>query len=437
MMLPLLYSAITRPLAPVAALYLSHRRRRGKEDPVRYRERLGHASAVRPQGPLIWVHAASVGESTAMLGLLDRLIDSRPGLQIVITTGTLASARLIDRRLPVSVQHQFVPADMPQWVARFLDHWRPDLALWVESELWPNLVLQTHSRGVPMVLVNGRLSRRSYECWRRWPGLVGPMLRAFDLCLAQDQTQVERFASLGAPRAVTVGDLKAAAADLPFDHSELSHLRSSIGLRPVWLAASTHLGEEEIAARAHQKLTVTHPGLLTIIVPRHAARGGAIATMLRARGLSVVQRAFGEPLTNETDVYLADTMGELGLFYRLAPIAFIGGSLVHRGGHNPFEAARLDCAILHGPDMSNCSWMVAALAADGASETVTSVETLSQAVSTLLTNRRLQAERAAAAARVAGMTSRVLDAVLDSLAPWLDQLSPVRAVGAPPRSLRA
>jgi 3-deoxy-D-manno-octulosonic-acid transferase len=436
MTLPLLYHTLTRPIAPLAAMYLSYRRRCGKEDPLRFQERLGIASAMRPQGPLVWVHAASVGEAAAILGTLDRLLDLRPELHIVVTTGTLTSARLLNSRLPASVQHQFVPADVPQWVARFLDHWRPDLALWVESELWPNLLLQTHARGVPMVLLNGRLSLRSYEGWRRWPGLIGPMLRAFDLCLTQDQTQAERFKLLGAPRVAAVGDLKAAAADLPFDRSELMQLRSSIGLRPVWLAASTHSDEEEIAARVHHKLAAVHPGLLTIIVPRHPVRGDAIATMLHAQGLCIARRAHSEAVASETDVYLGDTMGELGLFYRIARIAFIGGSLVRKGGHNPFEAARLDCAILHGPDMSNCAWMAAALAAEGASEAVTGVETLAQAVSALLLNRQLQAERATAAARVAASGSHVLDAVLDHLAPWLDRLAPTRPIGESPLSFR-
>ena len=436
-MLPLLYSALTRPLTPLAVAYLAQRRERGKEDPVRFRERRGISRETRPEGPLVWIHAASVGEATAVLGLIGHLLDTRPDLEILVTTGTVTSAGLLEHRLPPRARHQFVPADLPSWTARFLDHWRPDLALWVESELWPNLVFTAHARNIPMVLVNARLSARSYGRWRQWPGLIGPILRAFELCLAQDQTQAERFRSLGARQAVAVGDLKAAAPELPFDRSELARLRDAIGSRPLWLAASTHPGEEKIVAQVHRDLAAHYPGLLTIIVPRHPARGDAIGAMLAEQGLSIARRARGDPVTRRTQVYLADTMGELGLFYRLAGIAFIGGSLVAKGGHNPFEAARLGCAVLHGPDMTNCAAMAAALAAADAAETVSGLATLAQAVSALLADQQLRAERAAAAARVAASGLGILDAVLERLAPWLDQVAPVRDVAPPPRWVRA
>jgi 3-deoxy-D-manno-octulosonic-acid transferase len=271
-----------------------------------------------------------------------------------------------------------------------------------------------------MMLLNARLSARSYGRWRHWPGLIGPMLSAFDLCLAQDQEQAERFRSLGARHVAAVGDLKAAAPALPFDRSELLHLRGAIGSRPMWLAASTHAGEEKVAARVHHDLAAHHTGLLTIIVPRHPARGEAIGAMLAEQGLRVARRAHDDPVTRDTQVYLADTMGELGLFYRLAGIAFVGGSLAAKGGHNPFEAARLGCAVLHGPDMSNCAAMA-----------------LAQSVSALLADQRLRAERAAAAARVAAAGLGILDAVLERLGPWLDRLAPLRDPAPSPRWVRA
>jgi len=436
-MLPLLYSALTRPLAPLAVAYLAQRRERGKEDPVRFRERRGISRETRPEGPLVWIHAASVGEATAVLGLIEHLLDTRPDLEILVTTGTVTSAWLLEGRLPPRARHQFVPADLPSWTARFLDHWRPDLALWVESELWPNLIFAAHARRIPMVLVNARLSARSYGRWRHWPGLIGPILRAFDLCLAQDEAQAERFRSLGAGQVAAVGDLKAAAPALPFDRSELLRLRDAIGSRPLWLAASTHPGEEKIAAQVHRDLAAHYPGLLTIIVPRHPARGDAIGAMLAEQGLSIARRARGDPVTRGTQVYLADTMGELGLFYRLAGIAFVGGSLVAKGGHNPFEAARLGCAVLHGPDMTNCAAMATALAAADAAEAVSGPAALAQAVSTLLADPQLRAERATAAARVAAAALGILDAVLERLAPWLDRVAPVRDVAPPPRWAQA
>jgi 3-deoxy-D-manno-octulosonic-acid transferase len=436
-MLLRLYRAATWPLAPLAIIYLKRRRNRGKEDVHRFRERRGFPGAVRPRAALLWIHAASVGEATTMLALIERLLQARPTLEILVTTGTVTSAHLLEGRLPARAQHQFVPVDLSRWIARFLDHWRPDLALWVESELWPNLILATHARGIPMALVNARLSAQSYARWQRWPGLIGPMLGAFSLCLAQDEEQAGRFRRLGAREVGVVGDLKAAAAALPVDRRQLEELAGRIRERPRWLAASTHAGEEEIAARVHHQVAATHPGLLTIIAPRHPVRGDAIHAMLNACGLSVARRSHVEPIADQTDVYLTDTMGELGLFYSLAGIAFVGGSLVAKGGHNPLEAARLDCAVLHGPDTRNCARMAAELAAAGAAETVSDANGLAQAVAGLLDDQRLRAKRAAAAKRVADDCSGVLDAVLDLLAPWLDPLAPARSFAEPLRSLRA
>jgi 3-deoxy-D-manno-octulosonic-acid transferase len=434
-MLPQLYRSLTASLPPLAVFYLQWRCRRGKEDRARVRERHGIAGLPRPAGPLLWIHAASVGEANAMLALIDRLRQTRPGIEILVTTGTLASARLLEQRLPAQARHQFSPLDLPRWVGRFLDHWRPNLAIWVESELWPNLVLATQARGIPMVLVNGRLSTRSYNRWRRCSGLIRPILGAFAQCLAQDVEQAERLRRLGARRVDGIGDLKAAAATPPVDRVMLDRLLEQIGGRSVWLAASTHAGEEEVAAAAHRRLAPAHPGLLTIIAPRHPARGDEIAAMLACLALRVARRSAGQPIAVDTEVYLADTMGELGLFYTLADVTFIGGSLAHKGGHNPFEAARLDCAILHGPDMRNCAGMAAALAAAGASEIVTDDVDLARAVSTLLAQPRLRAERTAAAARAVALEAGVLDAVEQRLAPWLDRLAPMM-IGAAEGGLR-
>ena len=430
------YRALTRPLTPLALVYLARRRKRGKEHPTRLRERRGFPGGPRPDGPLLWLHAASVGEATAVLGLIERLLDARPGFEILVTTGTVTSASLLETRLPARARHQFVPADLPSWTARFLNHWRPDMALWVESELWPNLVFAAYDRGIPMVLVNGRLSARSYRRWRHWPGLIAPVLSAFDLCLVQDERQAKRFSSLGARSVKAVGDLKATAPALPFDPSELLRLRGAVASRPLWLAASTHLGVEKIAARVHRDIATRHPGLLTIIVPRHPARGEAIGAMLAGQGLRIARRARGDEVTRDTQIYIADTLGELGLFYRLSGIAFVGGSLAAKGGHNPFEAARLGCAVLHGPDMSNCAAMADVLAAAGAAETVSSAVALAEAVSALLADQRLRAERAAAAAGIAASGLGILDEVLERLAPWLDRIAPVPE-SVPPRWVRA
>ena len=419
-----LYQAGTTALGPLVALYLARRMAHGKEDRDRFAERQGQASRARPPGPLVWVHAASNGEAISMLSLIDRLLVERPGLSVLVTTGTVTSARLLAHRLPADrAWHQYVPVDRPTYVRRFLDHWRPDLALWVESELWPNLVSETERYSIPLLLLNGRMSLRSFRGWQRVPGLIGPLLACFELCLAQDEIQAERFRGLGAASATSVGDLKTAAAPLPYDESELARIAARTVDRPLWLAASTHQGEEEAVAEAHRGLRRERPNLLTIIAPRHPVRADAIAAMLQERGLNVTRRSRGELLESATDVYLADTLGELGLFYRLAGIAFIGGSLTPMGGHNPLEAALLDCAILHGPDMSNCAAMAQNLSAAGATMVIRDATELGAAVRRLFNDPVERAARAAAAAGVANNNRAVLDAVLQRIAPWLDRLS--------------
>jgi 3-deoxy-D-manno-octulosonic-acid transferase len=418
-----LYRTATALLAPAIGPYLRLRRARGKEDGGRLAERFGRAGGPRPPGPLVWLHAASVGEAASLLALIDRLAAERPALGMLVTTGTVTSARLLAARLPAGrAWHQFVPVDGMRYVARFLDHWRPDLAIWVESELWPNLVAATQARGIPCVLLNARMSERSFARWQRWRGLIAPLLGGFALCLAQDAKQRDRLAALGAPAAETVGDLKAAAAALPVDEAELARLDAAIAGRPRWLAASTHPGEEEAALAAHRRLARQHPGLLTLIAPRHPARAEEILELCRRASLTVAQRSRGE--MPERAIYLADTMGEMGLVYRLAEIAFVGGSLTPRGGHNPLEPARLGRAILHGPDTSNCAATASALGKAGGARLVASSEALADALGELLSDGEARRRMGEAALAVAATEGGVLDAILVRLAPFLDRIAP-------------
>ena len=423
-----LYRVATTLLGPLLTLYLLRRMARGKEDRARFGERIGKPNRKRPDGPLVWVHAASVGEAVSMLALIDTLVAERPSFSVLVTTGTVTSARLLASRLPPErAFHQYVPVDRPAYVRRFLEHWRPDLALWVESEFWPNLITETASREIPMLLINARLSQRSFENWRRWPLLAAAVIGAFDLCLAQDVVQAERLRQLGARRALCVGNLKSAAGPLPVIEAELAKLAAQSAGRPLWLAASTHEGEEEAALAAHVVLKQRWPDLLTLIVPRHPARAATVTRLLQASSLAVARRSLAEPVTAETDIYLGDTLGELGLFYRLAGIAFIGGSLVPMGGHNPLEAALLDCAVLHGPDMSNCAAIARDLATAGAAQAVRDAGELAAAVALLLEDPAERARRAAAGLDVAADNRAVLEAVLERLAPWLDRLTPHEA----------
>ena len=425
-----LYRALTVLAAPVVYLYLRRRVAHGKEDGPRFRERLGEASLARPPGPLVWLHAASVGESQSALALMARLVGERPRLHLLVTTGTVSSARLLAERVPTRTLHQYAPADCSPWVRRFLDHWRPDLALWVESELWPNLVGETRRRGVPMVLLNGRMSKHSYALWRRAPGLARALIGGFALCLGQSEAEAERFKELGARRVGFVGNLKFAADPLPADDALLGQLAAALAGRPLWLAASTHADEERSAALAHLRLKESHPKLLTIIVPRHATRGPALAVELRAMGLTVARRAAGEEPSAATDVFLADTMGELGLFYRLARVAFVGGSLVPHGGQNPLEPARLGCAVVHGPHMANFAEIARDLHAADAAAEVRDGDELARAVHRLLEDPELRQARAAAAYRVAESRRGVLDRVWAELEPFLDSVAATETVRA-------
>lgn len=417
-----LYRAATGLATPAVRLYLRWRLGRGKEDPVRFPERLGHAGLPRPPGPLVWVHAASVGEALSVLPLVERLCQAVPSPQLLVTTGTLTSARLMGDRLPAGVLHQFSPVDLPGAAARFLDHWRPDLVLWVESEFWPNLLFEIRTRGLPAVLLNARLSDRSFRGWRRVAGFAAKLLGTFGLSLAQGEETADRLRALGGKNIACLGNLKYAAAPLPADQGALAELRGQLADRPCWLAASVHPGEEHLVAQAHRDLKGTHRNLLTLLVPRHPGLGAEMAAAIRAGGLCVARRAAGEALTTATDIYLADTLGELGLFYRLAAIAFVGGSLVPHGGQNLLEPARLDCAILHGPYVANFAPIAKAMAAAGGAQGVADGPDLAAAVGALLDAPDRTRAMAAAAKEVAAGEAGVLDRVFDRLRPYLDRL---------------
>ncbi|MHA1536288.1 MAG: 3-deoxy-D-manno-octulosonic acid transferase [Alphaproteobacteria bacterium] len=417
-----LYAAATSLAGPAFRLALAIRRARGKEHRARLGERFGRPGLARPEGALVWVHGASVGESLSVLPLIERLIEEQADLKVLVTTGTLTSAKLMEERLPDGAFHQFVPIDRRPEVRRFLAHWRPDLALWLESELWPNLLAETAGRGTPIVLINARMSRRSFARWRRQAGFARFVLTRFALCLAQSEGDAERLAVLGAPSPRCAGNLKFASPPLPAADGALESLRADIGGRPLWLASSTHPGEEEIIADAHESLGKRFSELLTIIVPRHPGRGQAIAGALAKRGLGVGLRSAGDGIAAGTAVYVADTMGELGLFYRLAGVVFIGGSLVPHGGQNPIEPAQLDSAILHGPHMMNFQPIVAALTKERAAQEVTDAASVAEAVGNLLADSGERRRRALAAGKVAASEAGVLERYLEALAPYLASL---------------
>jgi 3-deoxy-D-manno-octulosonic-acid transferase len=416
-----LYLAGSRRAGKVMRRVLERRKAEGKEDPERLPERMGEASLPRPEGQLAWFHAASVGEAASLLEMLRRLTQARPEVNCLVTTGTVTSAQFLTDRLPENCLHQYSPVDVLPWVRRFLDHWRPDLAVWTESELWPATLTETRARGVPMLLINARISTRSFRRWRALRGLAAALLGRFDRILAQDSLAGEQLLALGAdPERLSVeGTLKEGAAPLPYDEAERVRIARAFSGRPVWLAASTHPGEDELVLAAHARARRALPMLALILAPRHPVRGDALAEMMRVRGLTVAQRSKGEAIGPDTDVYLADTLGEMGLWYRIASVSFVGGSLVEVGGHNPFEPALLGSAILFGPHVRNFVDGYRRLTDADAAVLVKSETELAEALITTMAPDRAAA-MAAAGWAACSEGAEVTDAVLAAIGDLLD-----------------
>lgn len=409
--------------SPLLPFYLRRRLARGKEQAGRLAERRGGGIA-RPAGRLLWLHAASVGETLSILPVLEELATRAPEATVLLTTGTVTALEVLDKRLPPArrgrLVHRFVPLDVPCWAARFLDGWRPDAAAFVDSELWPNLILAARRRGIPLALVNGRLSAKSARRWRWAAGLGRELMQSFDLVLAQSAGDAARFTALGAPRVLERGNLKEAAEPLPAEPAALAALRAAIGDRPVLLAASTHPGEEAIVLAAHRLLASEVPRLLTLLVPRHPERGREVTALAQAGAerLAVAQRSTGALPGAETEVYVMDTLGELGLAYRLGSVGLVGGSLVPHGGQNPLEPAKLGCPILLGPWTGNFTEVVARLLEAGGAVQLEAAEAgaLAAAARAVLCNsdygRNLAEAAAATVAPADGLPGKVAEALL-------------------------
>jgi 3-deoxy-D-manno-octulosonic-acid transferase len=415
-----MYQRLASGLVPLAPALIKRRLKQGKEDPARVGERRGLSPDVRPHGPLVWIHGASVGEVLAAAALIARLRDLN--LRILLTSGTVTSAAVVAKRFPPDVIHQYVPYDSPRYVARFLDHWKPSLALFIESDLWPNLILAGAARRVPMVLINGRMSPRSFPRWRRMYGTISALLSRFDICLAQSKLDAERFSALGGRDVLVTGNLKLDVPAPPADPAKLERLMAMTRGRPIIVAASTHPGEDEMLVAAHRNLVGFFPQLLTVIVPRHPDRGSSIAGLITASGLKPALRSRDEPLVAGTDVYVADTMGELGLFYRLSPIVFMGGSLIRHGGQNPIEAIKLGAAVVHGPHVFNFADVYEALDGSGGARLADTQEALVKQLGLLLAEPTVCDKMQRAGSGVVEQLGGALDRTMTALEPYLLQL---------------
>ncbi|MFG6582505.1 3-deoxy-D-manno-octulosonic acid transferase [Sulfitobacter sp. 1A12779] len=418
MAVPFLYRAwvaASRVILPVAGRRSMAKLRRAEVSSERAHEKLGHASQPRPEGQLIWFHAASVGESLSVLALIDRMGHALPQAHFLITSGTATSARLVGGRLPPRTRHQFAPLDAPGPLKRFLDHWRPDAALFVESELWPQMLRRTHARGTAMALINARLSQRSIESWQKRPALAGFLFGVFDLILTQNDAMARAMATINAPAdRVTPGiNLKSMAGPLPQDDGTIAEAREALEGRPVWIASSTHPGEEKAVLEAHRQLLERIPELCLILAPRHPERGDEVAGLIASYGLTHGRRTRGDMPREQ--VYLADTLGELGTWYGLSEIVFLGGSLHPIGGHNPYEVAQAGAMVLSGTHVTNFAETYAEMEAEGAARLVAGTQDLADRVGVLLRNDiALASGVAAAKAYAAGQTDK-LDSIAERL----------------------
>ncbi len=422
------YRILTRLARPAAPFILRYRERRGKEDPLRMSERLGQPSIARPSGSLVWMHAASVGETNAVLPLVDALRARRPELTLLLTTGTVTSARFAAARIGRRTMHQYIPLDEPSFVASFLDYWRPALGVFTEQEVWPNLVLSSVERGIPLALVNARMSERSFERWQRRSGLAEALFSRFDVVLAQNAPLAERFQAIGAKRVVIAGNLKIDAPPPPVDAAAFHALETALGQRPRIVAASTHDTEELAIADAHCRLKGSVNGLVSIIAPRHPERGEAVAAAVASLGLSVSRRAEGALPDGGTDIYIADTIGELGTLYATTPIAFVGGSLIPHGGQNPIEAVRHGAVVVTGASTHNFADAYTALVDGGGAVRVTGGDELAPALALLLEDPHRIATMRANATRALQSLSGALERTVAALLPYLPEGEGERAI---------
>ena len=413
----LFYRAATTLFAPFARIFLRARARQGKEDVARMGERMGFAVAPRPQGPLVWLHGASIGEGLSLLPLIEAIVAR--GAHALVTTGTTSSARVVTARLPPGASHQFVPLDSPPFVDRFIRHWRPDVAIFAESELWPNLIAQTRASDAPVMLVNARMSPRSFERWRLARGAAAQVLGQIEIAFAQSRDDAARLTELGARDVRLVGNLKYDVAAPPSTPDTLAALSAQIGSRPVWVAASTHPGEEEICLAAHRNLLARFPDLLTIVAPRDARRGAGLEQLATRLGDHTARRSDGQPISAQTQVYIADTFGEMGLWYRLASVVFVGKSLAGVGGQNPIEAAKLGAAVLHGPSVENFVDAYAALDAAGGGVRVTDAADLATQLAMLFADVAKARAMARAAVGVVRELGGATESVMQAIEPYL------------------
>ncbi len=418
-----IYKTLTNLSEPLFKHHIDKRLAKGKEDAERLNERFGQPQKVRPDGKLIWLHAASVGESIALLSLINKLSDKYSDAHLMLTTGTVTSANIIKDRLPKNAFHQYLPVDVPKWTESFLDHWHPDIIIWSESDFWPNILSGAHKRKIPAVLLNAIISEEAFSKWNLFAkGFIKDILNTFDICLTQDNDEAERFIKLGAKNVKNSGNLKYAAKILPYKEDNLKSLKEAINGRPCILWASTHDPEEVIASEIHTNLIKEFPDLLTIILPRHPDRKENILKDIAKAGLTVSCRSEGKLPRKNDAIYLADTFGETGLFYKLKPLFVNGGTFENTGGHNIIEPSLFGCPIFYGPNMSTCLSIHKEFTEHSASIQASSKEHMQEILLEALRNPKEANLRGEKAKILAQEKTQVLEKVMSDINPFISKV---------------
>lgn len=349
-----IYGLMTGLLAGFLPGILQRRAAKGKEDRARLGERLGTASITRPEGTLVWLHGASVGESMVALSVAQHMRAQAPNLQFLFTSGTKTSANLIASRLHSADRHSYVPVDTQRATTAFIAGWAPDLAIFIEGEIWPNLIIAARKAGISTALINARMTTKSVANWARHKAAAHYLFDGFDLVLPADERTKLSLSRLRSKEIGEAGNLKLESSPPQVDKEILGALRAAIGDRPVWLAASTHAGEEKSLILAHNALTMGAPDALMILAPRHPERANDVEVDCRIAGFVPMRRSKGQVPAAHDPIWLWDTMGELGLAMSLASVTLMGGSFVGSvGGHNPVEPAQLGSAIISGALVHN------------------------------------------------------------------------------------
>lgn len=417
-----IYNTLIQILYPlVIRSYIQKRIEIGKEDAKRFNERKGRPTKERPEGKLIWFHGASVGESVSMLPLINRLLEISPDINVMVTTGTTTSADLMGKRLPERAFHQYIPIDNPIFTKRFIKYWQPDMVLWFESDFWPAMLSTIKKKNIPLLLVNGRISNKSFKRWQQFDYISKELLACFTYCLGQSEEDAYRLRILGAKNAICLGNLKFAGLPIPVDENKKTAILNQIGNRPLFCISSTHNNEEEQLGKELTSLFSDNPDLLVIIAPRHPQRGIEVQQQLNNLGLKTALRSTNEPIENTTQVYIADTIGELGIWYGISPIVFIGGSLIPHGGQNFMEPSRLRDAVIVGPHMHNFTDAMQRAHKANAIIQVNSAAEVINMVNQLLQSKELLDAKRSLAYNWAMSEAKVLDGIVEKVKGYLNQ----------------